>query len=262
MAVTSTAYQFSAAYGTTVAWKKGTPSEKNPPVQPEDAETSVPTQLEIKTPSREEFLHMCGAVVSETANEDGTVTKTVSGGFNFTGAGNFGSTCTGRMDFRAALTFDPTTYRDGQLGATADFMAAAYTVAQRAMTDFVNNTLNAGPNVLEAYEGYPDQKDEVAKSFAGMVGTPLEEQGRAGEWDKVYKSVHAVFASFEAKYEAVTASVDKGRWMDADLWTAAVKLQRLSASFQVESGRAVGLYSLRELEYAAIGLRGGLNLKA
>ena len=262
MPVNSTSYQFSAVYGTSVAWKKGAPPDKSP-VKPEDIENARPIPLEIKQlPYEDGWAALFGVETTETVNADGAVTKTASGGVNFIGADNFGSICTGRTGFWASMAFDPATYKGGQLGATADFMAAARAVAQEAMNDHVKSIFNAGPNVLEIYEGYPGQRDAVAKSFAGMVGTPLEDQGRAGEWDKVYKSVHAVFASFEAKYEAVTASGD-GSWKDTDFWTATVKLQKLGASFRMESGRATSLYSLRELEFAALGLRSaGMSLKA
>lgn len=253
MSVNSTSYQFSAAYGTTMTWKHEAPSAL--PVTQEDIENSKPTQMQLsKTLYTDSWQSLWRVQETETVNDDGTVTKTVSGGVNFHIANkNRGCTASGSTDFQVSVTFNPDTYEAGQLTSTVDIMAAAFAVSKAALKESFS---------CQWAENYQDLKDEVAKSFADMAGAPLEEQGRAGEKEKIYQSVHAVFASFEAKYEAVTASVDKAHWMDADLWTAAAKLQKIGMSFQMDSGRVKGLYSLRELEYTAIGLRAGMNLKA
>ena len=204
--------------------------------------------------SRDSWQTLFGLKETETVNEDGSVTKTMSGGVNFMTAYKDGCTVSGRSGFQVSATFDAATYEAGQLTGTVDLLAAAYTAAKFSFRE-------AAGCLREA--NYHELKERAAESFADMVGAPLEEQGRAGEKDKVYRSVHAVFASFEAKYEAVAASVDKDAWMDAGLWASAAKLRSLSASFHMDSGKVQGLYTLRELEYAAIGIRSaGMNLRA
>lgn len=250
MSVNPTSYQFSASYETFMTWKHQAPSAA--PVTQEDIENAKPVHLELsKTPYEDSWQSLWGVKETETVNEDGTVTKTVSGGVNFLMAHKDGCTASGRTGFQVSTTFDPATYEAGQLTSTVDIMTAAFTASKAALKESFSSPWA---------EHYQDQKDAVAKSFADMVGAPLEETGHAGEWDKVYKSVHAVFASFEARYQSITSDGD-GSWKDADLWTATMKLQKISASLRMESGGARGLYSLRELEYAAIGVRAGLNLR-
>lgn len=253
MAVQSTSYQFSASYRTSVTWKREAPSSS--PVTPEDVENAKPLKLEPKLLSEQDFWQKFWCLKeTETVNDDGSVTKTVSGGVNILSAGRSGYVTSGQTRFQVSAAFDAATYEAGQLTGTVDIMAAAHAAAKHALFE--------AADCLRA-ANYYELKNAAANSFADMVGAPLEEQGHAGERDKVYKSVHAVFASFEAKYEAVTASAGKDSWLDADLWTAAVKLQKTGMSFQMESGRAKGLYSLRELEFAAIGIRSaGMNLRA
>lgn len=258
MAIHSASYQFSASYGTSVTWKKGT-GAKDAPVKPEDVENAEPLKLEPKLLSyQDSWQTLWGLKETETVNEDGSVTKTVSGGVNILSDGKSGYVTSGRTGFQVSATFDAATYEAGQLTDTVDLMAAAYTASKAALREMAGCLRTGNDHKL-----YYKLKDAAAESFADMVGTPLEEQGHAGEKDKVYKSVHAVFASFEAKYKAVTAAVDENSWMDADLMTAAMKLRKIGMSFQTDPGKVRGLYTLRELEFAAVGLRSaGMNLKA
>lgn len=251
MAIQSTSYQFSASYGTSVTWKRETPSSSS--VTPEDVENAKPMKLEPKLlSSQDAWQTLWGLKETETVNEDGSVTKTVSGGMNILSAGKSGYVTSGRTGFQVSATFDASTYEEGQLTGTVDLLAAAYTASKAALRE--------AADCLRA-ANYYELKDAAARSFADMVGTPLEEQGHAGEREKVYQSVHAVFASFEARYESVAASGDS--WRDAGLWVSVEKLQSLSASFPMDAVKVPGLYTLRELEYAAIGIRSaGINLRA
>lgn len=91
-----------------------------------------------------------------------------------------------------------------------------------------------------------------------MVGGFLEAKGQVR---KIYDSVQAVFASFEAKYRTVALSAPNG-WAKASLHEAVVSLQKLGASIRTESAKRDGLYTLQELELTAAGTRGRLNLNA
>ena len=252
MAVQSTSYQFSASYRTSVTWKREAPSSS--PVTPEDVENAKPLKLEPKLLSEQDFWQKFWCLKeTETVNDDGSVTKTVSGGVNILSAGRSGYVTSGQTRFQVSATFDAATYEAGQLTGTVDIMAAAHAAAKHAFFE--------AADCLQA-ANYYELKNAAANSFADMVGAPLEEQGHAGERDKVYKSVHAAFAAYEAKYEAVAVSGGDS-WKDTDLMTAAMKLREIGLSFQAGPGKVRGLYSLRELEYAAIGIRSaGMNLRA
>lgn len=252
MAIQSASYSFSASYGTSVTRRREAPSGSS--VTPEDVKNAKPLKLEPKLlSSQDSWQTLWGLKETETVNEDGSVTKTVSGGMNILSAGKSGYVASGRTGFQVSTTFDAASYEAGQLTNTAGLLAAAYTASKAALLETAHCLRAAN---------YYELKDAAAKSFADMVGAPLEERGRAGERDKVYRSVHAVFASFEARYEAAAASGDDS-WKDADLITAAMKLRKIGLSFQEGSGKVRGLYTLRELEFAAAGLRSaGMNLKA
>lgn len=265
MPVHSTSYQFFAAYGGVTARKKPAASKETEQMVQTAIDSGSAKKLDLKV-SEYDWYSAWGVKEAETVNDDGTITKSLSGGSQFfmVGLDENGNTVSGKRNFSVSLTFDPATYEGGQLGATADLLAAAHEAAeQAARSGGMKRTGLEAVDEEKPGENYRSQKETVAKSFADMVGAPLEERGHAGEWDKIYKSVHAVFASFEAKYEAVAAAVDKDSWLDAGLWTSAGKLQSLSASFHMDSGKDQGLYTLRELEYAAIGIRSaGMNLRA
>lgn len=251
MAVRSASYSFSASYGTSVTRRRETPSAS--PVTPEDVENAKPLKLEPKLlSSQDSWQTLWGLKETETVNEDGSVTKTVSGGMNILSAGKSGYVTSGQTGFQVSTTFDAASYEAGQLTDTVDLLAAAHTASKAALLETAHCLRAAN---------YCELKDAAAKSFADMVGAPLEEQGRAGERDKVYRSVHAAFTSFEARYEAAAASGDDS-WKDADLITAAMKLRKIGMSFQESFGKVQGLYTLRELEFAAVGLRSaGMNLR-
>lgn len=252
MAVHAASYQFSAAYGTSMAWKREAPPAA--PAVCESVENAKPVKLELSETLYEgSWQKLWGAEEIETVNEDGTVTKTVSGGVNFLMAHRDGRSASGRTDFEVSVTFDPAAYEAGQLTGAVDLMTAAYAASGAALKE--------GLSCLAA-ERFQAHKDAAARSFADMVGAPMEEQGRAGEWDKVYRSVHAAFASLEEKYQAVLDSTDRDLWMDADQMTAAMNLRKIGRSFPLDPGKTRGLYSLRELECTAVGVRSRLNLHA
>ena len=199
-----------------------------------------------------------GAEVTETTAEDGTVTKTISGSTSILGCNGFHYR--GKAAFSVSVTFDPSNYEMGQLGGGVDLMAAAHEASQQALRDsFSGWELQEQSAKLDA--SYQEAKDETAGSFAHMVGGFLEAKGQVGQVQKIYDSVRAVFASFEAKYRTVALSAPSG-WAKASLYEAVVSLQKLGASIQPDGRKANGLYTLQELELTAAGTRGRLNLNA
>lgn len=194
------------------------------------------------------------AKVTETTAEDGTVTKTISRSFDFIGP-NF----KGKEEFSFSVSFDAETYQMGDLTSTVDLMAAAYEAYKMA-----KRSSFSGPELLEQNgkleASYQEAKDEAASSFAQMVGVSLEARGQAGQVKIIQDSVQAAFASFEAKYHSV-ALRSPNSWAKAGVFEAAINLQRLGASIKPEVNKQNGLYTLRELELTAAGLRGSLNRK-
>lgn len=213
-------------------------------------------RMDVERLSHEEYLQELqkGWKTTETVAEDGTVTKTISGSTNILGVNGFHYR--GKAEFSVSVAFDPSNYEMGQLSGGVDLMAAAYEAQKMAVRDsFSGYELQEQSAKLDA--SYQEAKDETATSFAELVGVSLKARGQV---KKVYDSVQAVFASFEAKYCAVALSSPNG-WAKAGLFEATVNLQRLGSSVQPEVSKKNGLYTLQELELTALGTRGSLNRK-
>lgn len=217
-------------------------------------------QLDLEELSREDAwrLWQQSLNITETTAEDGTVTRTASGRTSILGCNGFNYR--GSAAFSVSVTFNPADYEEGQLSGGVDLMAAAYEAekqAERAL--FSGYELQEQSAKLEA--SYQEAKHETASSFAQLVGVSLEAKGQVGQVQKIYDSVQAAFASFEAKYHSVALSAPNG-WAKAGVLEAAVTLQRLGASIKPEVNKQNGLYTLRELELTAVGVRRSLSLKA
>ena len=203
---------------------------------------------------------LVGLKTTETVAEDGTVTRTMSGSchvFSMSSPGRAGS-----ISFGASLTFHPDTYEGGDLGATADLLAAAHAAEEKAA-----RTLFSGEEQIkqlqrldEIYEG---KKNEVIHSFAGMVSGYLEAATQSGqEEQKVAGSIRAVFSAREAKYRTLADGTRQDLWLRGSVLDAAIQLQKLGASLPVKDEPASGLYSLRELEEAAVRVSRGFSVMA
>lgn len=222
-----------------------------------DFSNAVRLDLE-RTPYEDGWQKLWGVETTETTAEDGTVTQTASGRVSILGCNGFHYR--GSAAFRVSVTFDPSDYEEGRLSGGVDLMAAAYEAHKQAVRDsFSGWELQERSAELDA--SYQGAKDETANSFAQLVGVSLEARGQVGQVQKIYDSVQAAFASFEAKYRSVALSAPNG-WAKAGVLEAAVSLQRLGASVKPDLGGQNGLYTLRELELTAAGVRRGLNLNA
>ena len=215
-------------------------------------------QLDVEcTPYEDSWQKLWGVETTETRSEDGTVTQTASGRVGIIGCNGFHYR--GEAAFSVSVTFDPSSYEEGQLTGGVDLMAAAYEAHKQAIQASCSGyELQEQSAKLDV--SYQEAKNETASSFAQLVGVSLEAKGQVGQVRKVYDSVQAVFASFEAKYRSVALSAPNG-WAKAGVFEAAVKLQRLGAGLKPEVGKQAGLYTLQELELTAAGVRGGLNIK-
>lgn len=216
-------------------------------------------QLDVeRTPYEDSWQKLWGVKTSETAAEDGTVSQTASGSVNIIGCNGFHYR--GSAAFSVSLTFDASSYEEGQLSGGVDLMAAAYEAHKLAIrASFSGHELQEQSAKLDA--SYQEAKDETASSFAQLVGVSLEAKGQVGQVQKIYDSVQAAFASFEAKYRSVALSTPSG-WAKAGVLEAAVTLQRLGASIKPEVSKQNGLYTLQELELTAVGVRRSLSVKA
>lgn len=255
MAIDTTSFGVSTSYRMT---RTKTAESSVQKLTEEQIKNAVPVPLDHLDLSEEEAWKRLNSIeTTETVAEDGTVTKTMTGGCSLLGMDG----ARGKISFQASVSFDPATYQPGDLGAEADLMAAAREAQKQAIRDWFSGAeLEEKLDQLE--EAYQQRKDETASSFAEMAGGALERLGQPGEVQKLYRSVQAVFASFEAKYEAVAASVDKDSWMDADLLKATMKLQKAGYYENVDTRKVAGFYTLREMDFMALGLRSGLNLHA
>lgn len=253
MAVNSASGKIFASYGSVIS--RTEPSTEK--ITDEHFKNAVPIQLDRLELSDEEVLkRFWGAEITETTADDGTVTKSVSGKASF--IGKYGS---GTTAFRVGVCFQSSTYQPGQLGDAIDLLAAAYEVKKRAMREALSGAeLERQSARLEA--AYQEQKNEAAGSFAEMVNGQEYGCGQTGEPSKIYRSIQALFTSFEAKYQVIAADSDPDNWMDADILTSAVRLQKIGMTVRMDDQRAKGLFTLQELEFAALRVRGRLNLRA
>lgn len=223
-----------------------------------DFSNAVQMDVVERLPDEDGWQKLWGVETTETTAEDGTVTRTASGRANIIGCNGFHYR--GSAAFSVSVTFDPTSYEEGQLSGGVDLMAAAYEARKQALRDsFSGWELQEQNEKLDA--SYQEAKDETASSFAQLVGVSLEAKGQVGQVQKIYDSVQAAFASFEAKYRSVALSSPNG-WDKAGVLEAAVSLQRLGASLKPEVSKRSGLYTLQELELTAAGVRRSLSIKA
>lgn len=245
MAVNAASAQFSASYGSV--------SVKNRPVKEDislENAVIIKDAFQVLDKKPEDFWD-----VTETTAEDGTITRTVSGKTAFIGPYNHGRTA-----FSVSLTFHPDTYEGGELGARADLLAAAYE-AEKAAWRSAHSGAEQDEGLQHLDVVYEQQKTEISASFSSMVGGYLESCEPTGQQEqKVYDSIQALFASYEHKYQAVIGRTPQTEWMANNLYASALNLQKLGESFPMSGNGIKGLYSLQELEAAAMRVSRGFSV--
>ena len=251
MSINTSSVQFNASYSSVS--HKVQPGRKNFLIA--DLPMKDTDSVTIRRDSILEDLF--GLQTTDTVAEDGTITRTMTGGVNFMGSSRGGS-----KSFSVSLTFDPNTYEGGDLGATADLMAATHAAEIQALKDAAQDG-NRSDKLQQLEVVYVQRKTEVSVSFSKMVGGYLESCNGTGEEEqKVYKSVQALFTSSERKYRAVIAENSQDSWMGKDLAISVTNLRKLAAFAMMDGGGMDGLYSLRELEAAAARVCRGFNIQA
>lgn len=250
MSINTTSVQFSASYGSV----SHTARPLDGKTLSFDNAVHITDSLEIRKTTWEDLV---GLQTTDTVAEDGTITRTMSGSTSFLGAERRGSTL-----FSVSLTFDPNTYEGGDLGATADLLAAAHAAEKAAWRDALSGA-EQDEKLHQLDVVYQQQKTEVSVSFSKMVGGYLESCNGTGEEErKVCDSVQALFTRYEEKYRAVLGQNTLTIQESKSLFEAAARLQKLGASFPVKDEPANGLYSLRELEAAAARVSRGFSIQA
>jgi len=245
MSINATSTQFNVSYGS-VAFKSK-PADLGD-VSIENA-VKIEGAIQVLDAKPEDFWD-----ITETTAEDGTITQTIRHDAAFIGDGRWGFT-----GFNVSLTFHPDTYEGGELGAQADLLAAAYEADAAAWRDMTSGR-KQDDHLHQLEVVYEQRKTEISTSFSHMVGGYLEScNPTRQEEQKAYDSIQALFTSCEKKYQAVIAKTPKAEWMANDLLTSARNLQRLGAAFPM-SGE--GVYSLQELEFAAMRVCRGFSVNA
>lgn len=185
---------------------------------------------------------------------NGTITKTVSSGVGgFASDGTNTATSSVYQGHTTCVTFDVASYRTGDLEKTLDSMSVAYEAKYVGLgSSYAENDLDSQRAQWRAL--YGAGKEAAAHSFAKMLGRFLSQESQSTQGKKVYRSVQGLFAAYEAKYRALTTSLGTKEWMQADLYEASISLKQLGASVELKEAEGPGLYTQRELEFAAVSL--------
>lgn len=243
MTINSTTARVSAAAGAVIT--------KPLPYKTEITKTSfknaVPADLDKLNFRKATWEELWGVETTESVGEDGTVTRTMSGSVNM-----IGMDVRGKLAFSIKTAFNASNYQVGDLSEAADALSAIHAIQKSVWESDPTQADLHLPQQLEVV--YGERKEEAASSFADMVSG-----GQEDERKKVYRSVQAVFASLDAKYQSITARKGPETWIK-DSWLASVlSLRRLGAAVKPEADGKSELYSLQDLEMSARSICGGFD---
>lgn len=179
-----------------------------------------------------------------------TITRTVSygEGFNYSDEAS-GTRVSAFAGVTASVTFSAEQYFKGQL----DDVAGTLTASRETMAQQLKNTLNGSDleqGLIKLEDIYSKSREQAENSFADMLAQFADRDSKSELIDKVRKSVHSLFTAYEAHYRSLSAGMKFDR--DADLYELTAQLRRLSAAARFEHKAEKGLYSLRELDFAAV----------
>lgn len=158
------------------------------------------------------------------------------------------------------VSFSSRDYTPGKLGGTLEEMAALHESIRKSISmDYSGEEWDTKRSALHDLFGQGIEK--AANSFADMIGSFLDKTGGAQQREKVCQSVRALAVSYEAKYSSVMEKNGgrkdiKEALASHDMKSLASILRELGASHKPEGKKdneeKKDLYSLQELEYAAI----------
>ena len=179
-----------------------------------------------------------------------TITRTVSHGvgLNYSDSES-GTHLSAFAGVTASVTFSAERYFSGQLDDVADTLTASREImAQQLQNTLHGRDLEQG--LLKLEDIYSKSREQAENSFADMLAQFADRDSKSEIIDKARQSVHSLFTTYEARYRSlyVGAKLNVGD----DLYTLTAQLRRLSAAAGFEHRPEKGLYSLRELDFAAV----------
>ena len=179
-----------------------------------------------------------------------TITRTVShgAGLNYSDSES-GTRVSAFAGVTASVTFSAERYFSGQLDDVADTLTAS----REIMAQQLKNTLHGSDleqGLLKLEDIYSKSREQAENSFADMLAQFADRDSKSEIIDKARQSVHSLFTTYEARYRSLYAGAKLN--VGDDLYTLTAQLRRLSAAVGFEHRTEKGLYSLRELDFAAV----------
>lgn len=179
-----------------------------------------------------------------------TITRTVSHGegINYSDEAS-GTRVSAFAGVTASVTFSAERYFTGQLDDVADTLTAS----REIMAQQLKNTLSGSDleqRLIKLEDIYSKSREQAEDSFADMLAQLADRDSKSELIDKARRSVRSLFTAYEARYRSLSAGIKFDG--EADLYELTAQLRRLSASARFEHRAEKGLYSLRELDFAAV----------
>lgn len=179
-----------------------------------------------------------------------TITRTVSHGEGI----NYQDEATGTRvsafaGVTASVTFSAERYFTGQL----DGVAGAITASRETLAQTLKNTLSGSEleqGLIKLEDIYSKSRAQAEDSFADMLAQFTDRDSKSEIIDKARRSVRSLFDAYEAHYRALSARMKFDA--EADLFEMTEQLRRLGAAARFEPLAEDGLFSLRELDFAAV----------
>lgn len=179
-----------------------------------------------------------------------TITRTVSYGEGI----NYSDEATGTRvsafaGVTASVTFSAERYFTGQLDDVADTLTASREIMARQL----ENTLTGSDleqGLIKLEDIYSKSRAQAEDSFADMLAQFADRDSKSEIIDKARRSVRSLFDAYEAHYRSLSVGMKFDA--EADLFEMTAQLRRLSAAARFEHRAGDGLFSLRELDFAAV----------
>ncbi len=179
-----------------------------------------------------------------------TITRTVSHGegINYSDEAS-GTRVSAFAGVTASVTFSAERYFTGQL----DDVAGALTASRETLAQTLKNTLSGseleqGLSKLE--DIYSKSRTQAEDSFADMLALYADRDSKSEIIDKARRSVRSLFEAYEAHYRSLSAKMKFDA--EGDLLEMTKQLRQLGAAARFEHRADDGLFSLRELDFAAV----------
>ncbi|MCM1150191.1 MAG: hypothetical protein NC319_08955, partial [Butyricicoccus sp.] len=178
-----------------------------------------------------------------------TITRTVSHGegINYSDEAS-GTRVSAFAGVTASVTFSAERYFTGQL----DDVAGALTASREIMARQLENTLNGSEldqGLIKLEDIYSKSRAQAEDSFADMLALYADRDSKSEIIDKARRSVRSLFDAYEAHYRSISAGMKFDA--EADLLGMAKQLRQLGAAARFEHLAEDGLFSLREMDFAA-----------